>query len=109
MCPSDSEFIVVSAADPDPVNFWIQSLELYDCDLQSLQPNQDLTESVINAAQNVLKRHFNLGGCESTALAHSLKFQAAPTDKLCIQILHTGMYMYILCSLGSFIDNGVQS
>ena len=62
MCPSDSEFIVVSAANPDPVNFWIQSLELYECDLQSLQPNQDLTESVICAAQNVLKRQFSLGG-----------------------------------------------
>ena len=65
------EHVLVSDSDPDPVNCWIESLNLYDCDLQSLQPNKDLTESVIHAAQKVSKHQFNVGGCQSTALAHS--------------------------------------
>ena len=77
-------------SDPDPVNFWIKNLDLYDCDLQSLQPNRDVTENVINASQKVLKDQFSIGGCQSTALAHSLKFSRAPTDKLSVQVLHTG-------------------
>ena len=72
-------------SDPDPVNFWIK--KIYDCDLQSLQPNRDVTE---NASQKVLKDQFSIGGCQSTALAHSLKFSRAPTDKLSVQVLHTG-------------------
>ena len=52
----------VSDSDPDPVTWWIQGLELYNCDEVSLQPGMDLTENVISAAQKVLKWQFNIGG-----------------------------------------------
>ena len=86
--------MVLSDSDPDPVNIWIDSLELYKCDLQSLQPDMDLTENVINAAQKVLKSQFNINGCQSTVLGHSLKFCAVSSDELCVQLLHTGMYTW---------------
>ena len=97
---SDSKCVVeVSDSDPDPVNLWIQNLNLYDCDLQSLQPNKDVTENVINASQKLLKDQFGICGFQNTALAHSLKFSRAPTDKLCVQVLHTGI-VYTGVSLG---------
>ena len=51
----------------------------------------DLTENVINAGQKVLKRQFNIGGCQNTTLSQSLKFVGESPDKLCIQLLHTGV------------------
>ena len=97
---SDSKCVVeISDSDPDPVNFWIQNLNLYECDLQSLQPNKDVTENVINASQKLLKEQFGIYGFQNTALAHSLKFARAPTDKLCVQVLHTGTDINLLLFL----------
>ena len=105
---SDSKCVVeVSDSDPDPVNLWIQNLNLYDCDLQSLQPNKDVTENVINASQKLLKDQFGICGFQNTALAHSLKFSRAPTDKLCVQVLHTGTVYYTVVSLGQMNCTGI--
>ena len=72
---SDSKCVVeVSDSDPDPVNFWIQNLNLYDCDLQSLQPNKDVTESVINASQKLLKDQFGICGFQNTALVGTVYY-----------------------------------
>ena len=102
---SDSKCVVqVSDSDPDPVNFWIQNLNLYDCDLQSLQPNKDVTENVINASQRLLKDQFAISAFQNTALAHSLKFSRAPTDTLCVQVLHTGTVYYTVVSLGYYVQ-----
>ena len=89
---SDSEHVLISDSDPDPPNWWIQSLELYECDRQSLQPGVDLTGNVINAAQRVLKRQFRVDGFQNTTLADSLKFSVVSPYKLCVQVLHTGVY-----------------
>ena len=87
---------MVSDSDPDPVDYWIQKLELYHCDLCSLEPDMDVTDGVIHAAQRVLKSQFQVGGCQSPALAHSLQFRTAPSNKLCIQVLNTGMLFIII-------------
>ena len=70
----------------------------------------DVAESVINAAQKILKRQLRIGGCQSTALAHSLKFCTAPADKMCVQVLHTGTVGHrdlslVFCFPGVPLDN----
>ena len=59
-------------SDLDPV--WIKNVDIYDCDLKSLQ-QKDETE---NASQKVLKDQFSVGGCQNTALTHSLEVSRAP-------------------------------
>ena len=96
---SDSEHVLISDSDPDPPNsnWWIQSLELYECDRQSLQPGVDLTGNVINTAQRVLKRQFSVDGFQNTTLADSLKISVVSPYKLCVQVLHTGVYSLYGC------------
>ena len=67
----DSERVVVSDSDPDP-KYWIQSLDLLEFDLQTLQKGLDVTGNVINAAQMVLKLQFNVQGLQSTTSTQSL-------------------------------------
>ena len=67
----DSECVVVSDSDPDP-KYWIQSLDLLEFDLQTLQKGMDVTGNVINAAQMVLKLQFNVQGLQSTTSTQSL-------------------------------------
>ena len=87
-----SEVIVVSNTDPDPdINWWIESLKLYDSDRISLNSESELTDNIIGAAQTILRRQFpNIQRFQDTFLAHSLNFSPVLPDKCSVQMLHTG-------------------
>ena len=71
----------------DAFGFWIRRLGLYQCDLLSLNPNMDLTENIVNAAQTLLKEQYDVDGCQNTSLAEYGKFIKVSPDKLSVQIV----------------------
>ncbi len=73
--------------------WWIKALHLYDSDKAILQcTNKDLTDSIVNAAQTLLKNQFpDYAGFQSTLLGEGLKFAPVNRKKKSVQILNTGM------------------
>ena len=84
-CP-DSEYVVVSDSDPDP-NYWIQRLDLFEFDLQTLQKGMDVTGNIIKAAQMVLRLQFQVQGLQSTTHSQSLLGNSMPDGVFSIQTL----------------------
>ena len=76
----------------DENDWWIKDLKLRESDRVSLLNGNDVNDSIINAAQCLLKSQFSeIEGFQNTLLAHHLKFKPTPNNTLCIQILHAGM------------------
>ena len=74
---SDDEPIVVSDSDPDPlINWWIEALGLYDTDKKILLSHSELTDSIINAAQILLRAQFpSISGFQNTLFGSKLRFK----------------------------------
>lgn len=91
---SDSDFHVIEINDdsPDPVTaWWIKDLGLHESDRRVLQSQNELTENLISAAQQILAKQFpHFEGFQSTSHIHYLSFKKIPSSKKMIQILHTG-------------------
>ena len=82
--------VFVSDTDPDPIyEWWIKELQLVDVDRDALCSGSELTENIVNAAQDILSKQFSkVGGLQETACAHYLNFRS---DEHSVQILHTGI------------------
>ena len=86
---------IVGSSDSEcDQDYWIP-YQLYNCDRQSLEFGMDITENVVNAAQTLLKNQFVISGFQNTTLATYLNFIPISPSEPSIQILHTGIYMYI--------------
>ena len=70
--------VFVSDADPDPIyEWWIKELQLVEVDRDALCSGSELTENIVNAAQDILSKQFSkVGGLQDTACAHYLNFRS---------------------------------
>ena len=83
---------MVSDSYPDPI-YWIQSLDLFEVDLKTLENGRDVTENIINASQTVLKMQFKVQGFQR--ISETQSSQCKSMSDASIQIHHTGIYIYI--------------
>ena len=85
--------LTISDSDTDVIiDWWIKELSLYDTDKAILESeDEDLTDSIINASQALLKAQFpSYDGFQSTLLGESLKFRPLSRAYNSVQILNTG-------------------
>lgn len=81
-----------SGYDPN-AEWWIKDMGLHANDRTVLTSGQELTDNVINAAQNILAQQFgNIKGFQPTYQSHYLNFKEVSTTTKSVQILHTGIY-----------------
>ena len=92
------DVIVVHKSAPSPKSdMWIRELQLSMSDLNILLNGGELTDSIINASQQLLsEQHPHLVGFQNTILGHLLNFTTTRHDG--VQILHTGMH-HPLCNV----------
>lgn len=84
--------ISISDSDPDiNVKWWIKSLKLNEEDKKRLLGNEEITDNIVNAAQELLSTQFqHIGGFQDTLYAYNLKFKAVDRNCSSVQIIHTG-------------------
>ena len=88
-------YISDSDADPD-LKWWIEGLSLYEEDKEILLSGQELTDSIINAAQSLLSLQFiHIGGLQDTIFGHRLNYKAVDPCVSSVQILHTGKFLHV--------------
>ena len=93
----ENPLIITQTSPVKDDDWWIKDLKLRESDRLVLLNGSDLNDSIINAAQHLLKSQFSeIEGFQNTILAHNLKFKPTSSRKLGIQILHAGMYIIIL-------------
>ena len=70
-------------------DWWIEELILRESDRLMLLNGSDLNDSIINAAQRLLKSQFSeIEGFQNTILAHNLKFKPTSSRTLSITIMY---------------------
>ena len=68
---------------------WIKSLQLFKSDQDVLIHGKELTDALIDAAQNLLRKNYpRINGLQPPSLAPLLQFNPTPTRA--VQIHHTG-------------------
>ena len=85
-----------SDSSSESQKWWIKDLHLADTDHQALLSGEELTDSLIFAAQTLLATQYpEIGGLQDTNKGKYLTFSSAP--KNCVQIFYVGELMP-LCS-----------
>ena len=103
--------VLVTDDHPDPcIAWWVQELNLYEVDRETLIGNEELTDNIVNAAQRIMKDQFSqFIGFQNSILGINLKFKRVSRLEKSIQILHTGKHFswkrcdtanYFLCCTG---------
>ena len=88
----ENPLIIIQTSPVKDNDWWIKDLKLRESDRHILLNGSDLNDSIINAAQNLLKSQFSeIEGFQNTILAHNLKFKPTSSRTLVIKILHAGM------------------
>ncbi|XP_019861172.1 PREDICTED: uncharacterized protein LOC109589556 [Amphimedon queenslandica] len=93
---SNRNFVQIEADESD--HWWQKSLNLKFSDLNCIVQGFMLQDTIINAAQSILKKQFPFkGGFQSTLNGQRQRklFDTLPFDSHSIQILHTGNYHWI--------------
>jgi len=82
------------------INYWIKELLLYSADKQVLLNGEWLTDSIISAAQQLLKKDFpHIGGLQPTILSTKYLFDVQRCEF--IQILHVyGSHWLTISNIG---------
>ena len=71
--------------------WWLKTLHLKVEDRAVLEDGEDLNDTIINAAQTLLKRQYpTMGGFQNTLLGQHLQFKMQDAGVQSVQILHTG-------------------
>ena len=91
--PSPPSPIIVDEHAPTPEKVrnpaWIKSLQLFKSDQDVLIHGKELTDALIDAAQNLLRKNYPcINGLQPPSLAPLLQFNPTPTQA--VQIHHTG-------------------
>ena len=91
--PSLPSPIIVDEHAPTPEKArnpaWIKSLQLFKSDQDVLIHGKELTDALIDAAQNLLRKNYpRINGLQPPSLAPLLQFNPTPTRA--VQIHHTG-------------------
>ena len=82
----------------DVKKYWISELLLFPEDLKCIQDNDWLTDSVIDAAQFLLKKQFpNVCGLQSVVLGQNLAFNVMKGDFVQIIIINKSHWITISC------------
>lgn len=83
------------------MNWWIKELYLYESDRDTLFEDVELSDAVINAAQTLLKAHYDIAGFQNTLLGDRLKFRPISRYSKSVQIMNTGEYNMIVIIIES--------
>ena len=76
--------------------WWVEALSLYENDREVLLSDRELTDNIINASQYLLSQQFpQMAGLQDTVLGRHLNFKQIGYDSSSVQILHTGILLYV--------------
>ncbi len=96
---NDSSQDKVSPAPPPkhlPNEYWISSLGLYEGDKEVLNSSCDyINDNIIQTAQVLLRKNFNLGGLQSPQCGKKMSFEV---DQVCIQVLNVSEIHWVTIS-----------
>ena len=81
------------------LGYWLPKLNLFHTDKNVLETNRWLNDTIIFAAQSILKDQFSIHGLQST---HLSQFQPVPPYNPFVQILHVHNSHWITVSNSSF-------
>ena len=82
--------------------WWLRNLHLRVEGRTILEEGKDLNDTIINAAQTLLKTYYpNIGGFQNTLLGQRLQFKEQDPGVQSVQILHTGLQLHSISQVFS--------